>query len=88
MELATLATYVKQSLLLMLMLSMPAILASGIVGLIVAFLQAVTQIQDQTIAFAIKLVATIVAIALTSAWLGAELLNFTDRMLSVIPSVR
>jgi len=48
----------------------------------------VTQVQDQTIAFSVKLVAVIVAIALSSGWLGGELYNFANQMLMAIPGVR
>ena len=47
MELATLVTYVKQALLLVLWLSLPAVLAASIVGLSIAFLQAITQVLVQ-----------------------------------------
>jgi type III secretion protein S len=88
MALEQFATYVQQALLLVLWLSLPAVLAAGIVGLGVAFLQGITQVQDQTISFAIKLVAAVGAIALTSAWLGGELLSFAQRMFDAIPNVR
>ena len=88
MELATLVTYVKQALLLVLWLSLPGVLAASVVGLGVSFLQAVTQVQDQTIAFGIKLVAAIIAIALTASWLGAELMNFAGRMLASVQNIR
>ena len=88
MELATLVTYVKQALLLVLWLSLPAVLVASVVGLGVAFLQAVTQIQDQTISFGIKLLAAMLAIALTSVWLGSELLNFADQLFGSIQNIR
>lgn len=88
MEPASLVTYVKQALLLVLWLSLPGVLAASIVGLAVAFLQAVTQVQDQTIAFGIKLVAATIAIALTGSWLGAELLNFADQMFAAVRDIR
>ena len=88
MPLEQLATNVQEALLLVLWLSLPAVLVAGVVGLLVAFAQAVTQIQDQTISFGIKLVAAVIAIALTSAWVGGELFNFANRMLDAIPSIR
>lgn len=88
MAIEQLSTYVQQALLLVLWLSLPAVLVAGIVGLLVAFAQAVTQIQDQTISFGIKLICATVAIALTSAWLGGELLNFANRMFDAIANVR
>ena len=88
MPLEQLATNVQEALLLVLWLSLPAVLVAGVVGLLVAFAQAITQVQDQTISFGIKLVAATVAIALTSAWVGGELFNFANRMFDAIPNVR
>ena len=88
MELAALVTYVKQALLLVLWLSLPPVLVASIVGLAIALLQAVTQVQDQTISFGIKLLAAMVAIALTSAWLGAELMNFADQLFASIADIK
>lgn len=88
MELGSLVTYVKQALLLVLWLSLPGVLAASIVGLGIAFLQAVTQVQDQTIGFGIKLVAAIIAIALTGSWLGGELLSFADQMFAAVRDIR
>jgi type III secretion protein S len=88
MELATLVTFVKQALLLMLWLSLPPVLVASIVGLAIAFLQAITQVQDQTISFGIKLLAAMLAIALTSAWLGGELLNFAEQLFGVIQDIK
>ena len=88
MELATLVTYVKQALLLVLWLSLPPVLVASIVGLAVAFAQAVTQVQDQTIAFGVKLLASMLAIALTSVWLGGELLNFANQLFGSIQNIR
>ena len=88
MELSALVTYVKQALILVLLLSLPAVLVAALVGLAVAFMQAVTQVQDQTISFGIKLVAVIVAISLTSVWLGGELFNFADQMFASIQNIR
>lgn len=88
MELAALVTYVKQALLLVLWLSLPPVLVASIVGLAIALLQAVTQVQDQTISFGIKLLAAMAAIALTSAWLGAELMNFADQLFASIADIK
>ncbi|HKE94696.1 MAG TPA: type III secretion system export apparatus subunit SctS [Povalibacter sp.] len=88
MELAELVTYVRQSLLLVLILSAPAVVTASVVGLAVGFLQAVTQVQDQTISFGVKLLAAIVAITVTSAWLGGELFDFAASMFAIIPDIR
>lgn len=66
-----------QAMLLVLYLSMPPILVAALVGTFVSLLQALTQIQEQTLSFAIKLFAVIVTIFMTARWLGGELFNYT-----------
>lgn len=69
--------YVVQSLTLTLMLSMPAIVVAAVVGTLFSLLQALTQIQEQTLSFAIKLIAVGLTLFLTASWLGGELMNYT-----------
>ncbi len=72
-----------QALLLMLKVSMPPILVAAVVGLLVSFFQAVTQLQEQTLAFSIKLACVMLVILLTAAWLGGELLYFTRHLYTI-----
>lgn len=62
---------------LVLTASLAPILAATLVGLIVSLLQALTQIQEQTLGFAVKLIAVIVALLVTARWMGGEVYNFT-----------
>jgi len=66
---------------LVLMLSMPAIAVASLAGLLVSLFQAVTQLQEQTLSFGIKLVSVIVTILLTAGWLGGELVRFSKTIL-------
>jgi type III secretion protein S len=66
---------------LVLTLSLPAIAAASLTGLLVSFFQAVTQLQEQTLSFGIKLVSVIVTILLTAGWLGGELVRFSKTIL-------
>ncbi|HSD37134.1 MAG TPA: type III secretion system export apparatus subunit SctS [Rhodocyclaceae bacterium] len=88
MDLATLANSVRQALWLVLLISMPPVLTVAVVGLIIAFLQGVTQIQDQTVGFALKLIAVALVLIFTGSWLGGELYVFGERMFSSIAGVR
>lgn len=63
--------------MLVLTASLAPILAATFVGLLVSLLQALTQIQEQTLGFAVKLVAVIATLLLTARWMGSELYNFT-----------
>ena len=62
---------------LVLVLSMPAIVVASLTGLLVSLFQAVTQLQEQTLSFGVKLISVIATILLTTAWLGGELTRFS-----------
>lgn len=69
---------------LVLMLSLPVVLVTSIVGLLVSLLQALTQVQDQTVSFLIKLVAACITLAATYHWMGDELLAYTSKSFDLI----
>lgn len=73
-----------QSLILVLLLSLPIVGVAAFVGLLVGLLQGLTQIQDQTISFALRLIASFAVLALTARWIGSELVNFTITILDKI----
>ncbi|MDD5394823.1 MAG: type III secretion system export apparatus subunit SctS [Thiothrix sp.] len=80
--------YTAQAMQLVLYLSMPAILAATIVGLIIGLLQALTSIQEQTLPHGFKLIAIMFAIAATVRWMGPELFTFTQNAFDQIPLIR
>ncbi|MEY4510646.1 MAG: hypothetical protein RLZZ450_2768 [Pseudomonadota bacterium] len=55
----------------------PVIVAGVVIGLIVAILQAATQVNDSAVAFAPKAVATIVTIVIAGPWMLQQLVDFT-----------
>ncbi len=73
---------VRQSLLLALIVSAPMLLIGLVVGILVSLLQAVTQIQEQTLAFIPKIVSMIVAAILLMPWIGHRLLEYTALILA------
>ena len=75
----------QRALTLVLLLSLPTILVASVVGTLVSLLQALTQIQEQTLSFAIKLIAVIVTLFATARWLGGELYNYTLVLFDGIP---
>ncbi|MDH2435708.1 type III secretory protein EscS [Pokkaliibacter plantistimulans] len=77
-------TLFKQGMVLVVMLSAPPLLVAVLVGVIVSLLQALMQVQDQTLPFAIKLVAVGITLALTGRWLGVEIIQFTTQMFNLI----
>lgn len=72
---------------LVLFASLPAVLTAAVVGLGVGIAQAVTQLQDQSVPFAIKLVAVGAAVALSAAWVGAQFVRFAEQAFAAIGRV-
>jgi flagellar biosynthetic protein FliQ len=58
----------------------PAVLAAMLVGLVVALMQALTQIQEMTLTFIPKIIAIFVAVALTGSFVGEQMLAFTQNV--------
>jgi flagellar biosynthetic protein FliQ len=56
----------------------PAVGAAMAVGIIVALLQALTQIQEMTLTFVPKIIAIFVVLGLTATFIGAEIFTFTE----------
>ena len=75
----------REALFLVVLLSAPVVLVSLIVGLVVSVLQATTQIQEQTLTFAPKLIAVLVTLAVFGPWIGVQLANFTGALMALIP---
>lgn len=53
------------------------------VGLIIGLLQTITQIQEQTLPFGIKLVCVFVCLLMTMGWMGEKLLVYAKEMLAI-----
>jgi type III secretion protein S len=87
MDQSAIIDYTANALLLVLYLSLPPIIAAASVGTFVSLLQALTQIQEQTLSFAIKLLVVITTIFLTARWVGVELYNYAYRIFDEFHSV-
>jgi flagellar biosynthetic protein FliQ len=65
-----------------LLLALPALAASLIVGLIISILQTLTSIQEQTLSFAPKIIAVALVLVFTIAWTSQLAIQFTVRMIA------
>jgi type III secretion protein S len=86
MTTADVSQLTSEALLLTLILSMPPIVVATLVGLIVSLLQAITQIQEQTLSTAVKLIAVTLVLLGLSGWLGGELYRYTLRIFALLGS--
>lgn len=63
-------------------IALPAVLTSLLVGLFVSILQTVTSIQEQTLTFAPRIAAVAVVLLLSLPWTIRVVTAFTTRMLT------
>jgi flagellar biosynthesis protein FliQ len=75
----------REALYLTLMASAPPIIISLIVGFIISLFQATTQIQEQTLTFAPKILIVFGVLALAGPWIGHQLLTFTYHLFDRFP---
>lgn len=67
-----------QSLVEVLLLSAPAVLAGLLVGFMISLFQAVTQIQEQTLTFVPKIIAVFLVVLITGGWSVSRIKTFTE----------
>lgn len=70
-----------KALYLVLILVLWPVLIATVIGLLVGLFQTVTQLQEQTLPFGIKLLAVSGCLILMSGWYGEVLLNFSRELI-------
>jgi flagellar biosynthetic protein FliQ len=69
-----------------LMLGAPVLVCGMIVGLAVGLLQAMTQVQEQTVSFLPKLVAMIIVLSMSLPWVVNEMVRYSHDLIVNIPN--
>jgi flagellar biosynthetic protein FliQ len=64
----------------------PAVLSAMIVGIVVALLQALTQVQEITLTFVPKILAVLAAVAFSAPFIGSQISIFTTMIFSRVQS--
>ena len=75
----------REAILMTLLVASPVLAAGMLVGLTIGLLQALTQIQEQTVAFVPKIVVMILALSVALPWLAARMLEYATTMIADIP---
>ena len=78
MELAI--DYAVKALYLVMMLSLPPIVVASAVGIVLSLIQAITQLQEQTLTFGVKLLAVGLTLFLMGGRLGGEILRYAGEI--------
>ncbi|MBT1074854.1 flagellar biosynthesis protein FliQ [Geobacter grbiciae] len=71
-----------------LLLSAPLLISGLVVGLLISIFQAVTSIQEATLAFAPKIIIVMVAMVIFFPWMMSYMSDFTRELYAMIPNMR
>ena len=85
---ATLLHIVREGLYLALLISLPVLAVSLVVGLAFGILQAATQLQEQTLSFVPRLAAVLLTIAVIGGWMGAQILRYTSGLWQLLGEIQ
>ena len=75
----------QKALEMAMILAMPVLLATFIVGLVISVFQAATQIQEMTLAYIPKIVAAMLTVFLLGGWMMGKLVDFSREIFINIP---
>jgi flagellar biosynthetic protein FliQ len=77
----------RNAIMVALMLAGPFLVVALVVGLVVSVLQAVTQIQEQTLSFIPKLFAVAAAFLIALPWMMQLMVKYTTELFRSLPSL-
>ncbi len=72
-----------KAIYLIILLSAALIAIATFIGLLIGLLQTITQIQEQTLPFGVKLVGVFVCLLMMMGWMGDKLLIYAKEMLTI-----
>lgn len=78
---------IRRGVMLTLMVASPLLLTAVLVGLLVTLVQAVTQLQEQTLTFLPKVLALALVLLLVLPWMLRELVEFLVAALRSLPGL-
>ena len=80
MDAGQVVTIARQTICVIVKTSVPILLVSMIVGLIISLFQTLTSIQEQTLTFVPKLLAIMIALMLMGNWILNEIVSFMQML--------
>jgi flagellar biosynthesis protein FliQ len=87
MDQDTVVTLGTQAMSLALKISLPLLGVGLLVGVVISIIQAVTQIQEQTLAFIPKVLAMAAVLVIGGPWMLNQLLAYTSELWTSIPDM-
>ena len=76
----------RHSMMIAMQMSMPILLLSLAVGVLVSLFQAVTQIQEQTLTFVPKIIVLVLAMVVLGPWMLHTIVGFTAGLITSLPT--
>ncbi|TBR38731.1 MULTISPECIES: type III secretion system export apparatus subunit SctS [Dyella] len=73
----------QRTMYLVLILSAVPVAVATVIGILVGLVQTVTQIQEQTLPFGIKLISVSITLTLTSHWYAIQLRQYTEYLMTL-----
>lgn len=87
MDGAAIVDIAREGLFLVVLLAGPPVGAALVAGLAVSIVQTATQIQEQTVGFAVRAAAVVAALIVAGPWIGAQLQTFSVAVFAAIGQV-
>ncbi len=84
MDLGAVAEITREAVYVLVIISMPILMLSLVVGLIISLLQALTQIQEQTLTFVPKIIAVYLSMIVVLPYMYSKLKVFVDHIMQHI----
>lgn len=88
MDTPVLVTLTQKALWLLALTAAPTVVIAGLVGLLIAVVQAATQLQDQSISQSAKLGAVLLVLWVTGGWMSREIMEFGNELMRAMSGLR
>ena len=76
-----------EAMVLAMKVGLPLLLVGLVIGLVVSVFQAVTQIQEQTLAFIPKVIGLAIVLVVGGPWMLGQVVSYTQELYSSIPTI-
>jgi len=77
----------RNSIMQLIVLSLPVLLIGMLVGLVISVIQATTSLQEQTLTFVPKIIAILMTIIFLGPWMLTSMQEFTMKIILMIPQM-
>ncbi len=78
---------IQDSVMISLVVSAPIMLVAIVLGFLISLMQAVTQLQDQTISFVPKIIAMVLTGLYLLPWIISQVVDYTTDLFNNIPNI-